>query len=248
MKLLSCSALLLLTFSLNAQAPETPKAVAIKDEPHHHLVFENEYVRVFRVSVPAHDATLLHKHDVPYLYVSLGQADVVNAVQGRPEARIVMADGQVGYSLGHFAHIARTDAGSTFDNVTIELLKPQGEPRNLCEQVLPNAAAGPCQKMSVNNKYRYSVVPQLQTDELSVNLFILGPKARMIATAPPPGMMLVELDDSNLRLGLQGIQIKTLHVGEVTWLEASSQGFMTNPSKKPSKYLQLSFKDSEAKP
>src|SRR5216684_5224699 len=98
--------------SLNAQAPA---AVPIPQEPHHHLVLENDYVRVFRVSVPAHDATLLHQHDVPYVYVSLGPADVINAVQGKPEARIVMADGQLGYSSGHFAYIARTDAGSTFD-------------------------------------------------------------------------------------------------------------------------------------
>jgi len=104
---------LLFAAALPAQAPV---AVSLKEEPHHHFVLENEYVRVFRVSVPAHSATLVHQHDVSYLYVSLGPADVINAVQ-------------VGYSPGHFGHIARTDAGSTFDNVTIELLKPQGEPR-----------------------------------------------------------------------------------------------------------------------
>ena len=42
MKPLLCAALLLLTFSLNAQAPV---AVPIPKEPHHHLVLENEYVR-----------------------------------------------------------------------------------------------------------------------------------------------------------------------------------------------------------
>src|SRR5438445_540682 len=112
---------LLFSASLPAQAPT---AVPIAREPHHHLVLENDYVRVFRVSVPAHDATLLHQHDVPYLYISLGPADVINAVQGKPEARIVMADGQLGYSLGHFAHIARNESDVPFNNVTIELLKP----------------------------------------------------------------------------------------------------------------------------
>src|SRR6267143_6352262 len=124
---------LLFSASLPAQAPVS---VPIAKEPHHHLVLENDYVRVFRVSLPAHDATLLHQHDVPYLYISLGPADVINAVQGRPEAHLVMADGQLGYSPGHFAHIARTDAGSTFDNVTIELLKPQGTPRNRCAKIV----------------------------------------------------------------------------------------------------------------
>jgi hypothetical protein len=76
----------LFTFSLSAQAPV---AVPIANEPHHHLVLENSYVRVFHVSVPPHDATLLHQHDVPYIYVSLGPADVINAIQGKPEGRLV---------------------------------------------------------------------------------------------------------------------------------------------------------------
>src|SRR5260370_30855023 len=93
---------LLFSASLPAQAPS---AVPLPKEPHHHLVLENDYVRVFRVSVPAHDATLLHQHDVPYLYISLGPADVINAVQGRPQTPTAMADGQLGYSPRPFAHL-----------------------------------------------------------------------------------------------------------------------------------------------
>src|SRR3989454_8918176 len=144
MKPLLCSALLLLTFSSNAQAPT---AVPIPKEPHHHLVLENDYVRVFRVRVPAHDATLVHLHDVPYLYVALGPADVINAVQGKPEVRLVMADGQLGYSPGHFAHIARNQSDMPFNNVTIELLKAQRAPRKICAEVVPRAEledAGMC--------------------------------------------------------------------------------------------------------
>src|SRR6266478_7637620 len=134
MKPALCLLLLLFTFSLSAQAPT---AVPIPKEPHHHLVLENEYVRVFRVSVPAHESTLLHQHDVPYLYVSLGPADVINAVQDKPEVHLVMADGQLGYSLGHFAHIARNQSDAPFNNVTIELLKPQGEVQNICVEDVP---------------------------------------------------------------------------------------------------------------
>src|SRR5260370_5387799 len=97
MKPLLCLLLLLFAFSLSAQAPV---AVPIPKEPHHHLVLENSYVRVFRVSIPAHDATRLHRHDVPYLYVSLGPPNVINAVQGKRQARLVSADGAVGDSLG----------------------------------------------------------------------------------------------------------------------------------------------------
>jgi len=104
MKRLFLLVALLFSASLPAQGPT---AVPIPQEPHHRLVLENDYVRVFRVSVPAHESTLLHQHDVPYLYVALGPADVINAVQGKPEAHLVMADGQLGYSPGHFAQLVR---------------------------------------------------------------------------------------------------------------------------------------------
>jgi hypothetical protein len=243
MKLLACWVPLLLTFSLNAQAPATPRAVAIKDEPHHHFVFENEYVRVFRVSIPAHDATLLHQHDVPYVYVSLGPADVINAVQGKPEARIVMTDGQIGYSLGHFAHIARTDAGSTFDNVTIELLKPQGDPRNLCGQIAASTASGPCEKSGTSRYLGNASELLLETAELRLDLEHLDPKTESIM-ASAGGSLLIVLNNSELQIKLDGKPARTLRGGEVVWLRARSRTGVSNRSEKQSSYLQLYFKDS----
>jgi len=61
-----------------------------------------------------------------------------------------MADGQVGYSPGHFAHIARNESAAPFNNVTIELLKPQGEPRNLCEKII-DGPLNECQNSGSNN-------------------------------------------------------------------------------------------------
>ncbi len=238
MKPFLCSLLVLFTFSLNAQAPA---AVPISKEPHHHLVLENEYVRVFRVSVPAHEATLLHQHDVPYLYISLGPADVINAVQGRPEARIVMADGQVGYSPGHFAHIARTDAGSTFDNVTIELLKPQGEPRNLCAQIIPGAASAGCDKAlgSALAAHGFSVESQLQTDQWNLDLVRLGPGTISPKLVVRGKSLVVTLSGSEAQIDVVGKPAQALHGGEVTWIEA--RGYISNPSNKASMCLQLAF-------
>src|SRR5277367_861433 len=127
-------ALSLIAFPTRAQAPA---AIPAAEEPHHHQVLENSYVRVLRVSIATDDATLLHAHNVPYVYVSLGPADFANVVAGKPEVRVKLTDGQVGYSRGNFAHMVRSDAGMPFNNVTIELLHPQGEPHNLCEKIVP---------------------------------------------------------------------------------------------------------------
>ena len=127
--------LALFVFTLNAQAPGAQHLVSLKNEPHYRCIFENTYVRVFRANLLGHTATLTHRHDLPYVYVTIGPADFIDAVTDKPEVHMVMTDGQVGYSQGGFAHVIRTEAGSPLDFVTIELLKPQGEPKNHCEGI-----------------------------------------------------------------------------------------------------------------
>jgi hypothetical protein len=234
---------LLFSASLPAQAPV---AVPITKEPHHHLVLENDYVRVFRVSIPAHDATLLHQHDVPYLYVSLGPADVINAVQGKPEARIVMTDGQLGYSLGHFAHIARTDAGSAFDNVTVELLKPQGQPRNTCAEIVPGTSELHCESPAASKERLKDTVPQFETDEIAVNLTRISPEAEGTSITLKTGTLLLLVSGSGIQAEAKGRPEETLIVGSVMWLLAGSNTTFHNSSQKEWRYLTIGFKGSEA--
>lgn len=242
MKMILCLALLLLAFAANAQAPA---AVPIPKEPHHHLVLENDYVRVFRVSVPGHDATLLHQHDVPYLYVSLGPADVINAVAGKPEAHLTMADGQVGYSPGHFAHIARTDAGSSFDNVTIELLQPQGEPRNICAQVASGAAEGDCPKSFARPAIG---VPRrlFETGATTVGLVKLDPTIESAGVTPQLGTLIVFLGEAEIRSHIRNVLTEKVAKGDVIWVLAGSSETVWNSSRKDLSYLQLGFSGSES--
>jgi hypothetical protein len=251
MKSFFFAATLLLAFSLSAQAPV---AVPIPQEPHHHLVLENEYVRVFRVSVPAHESTLLHQHDVPYLYVSLGPADVINAVQGKPEAHLVMADGQLGYSPGQFAHIARNDSNLPFNNVTIELLKPQGQPKNLCDKIVD----GPVKDCSLprtwpadsplRNLAKGGMIPRraFETAEIEVSSyspFFAGTYNRdstnsqlVVAESGPP--MHVQVEEEPDRF---------LKSGETLWIDAGTDWKITLPSgDTPTRFLVIRFKDAAA--
>src|SRR5580704_1349973 len=94
---LIAAAVLLVACGTRAQAPAA-NPVPTKDEPHHHLILENSYVRVLHVEVPGHDATLLHAHDLPYVSVTIGPADFINAVAGKPEVHATPVDATVGYS------------------------------------------------------------------------------------------------------------------------------------------------------
>lgn len=115
-------ALLLLTACVVAQAvPE----VEITAEPHHHLAFSNDQVRVFNVEIGPHSETLMHWHRHDYIYVQLGEAEVINAVKGKDPVTVKLRDGQTGFLPASFAHIARNQSDAPFRNVTIEL--PQDE-------------------------------------------------------------------------------------------------------------------------
>ena len=133
MKALVLAMLSFLAVSLTAQVPEN---VAMTEEPHHKLILENPYARIFRVAVPINKATVPHRHDHPYVAVSLGNNDFTNAVIGKPEAHVAQKDQQISYSDGGIVHTVRPEHGIPFKNITVELLRPQGAARNRCEKIV----------------------------------------------------------------------------------------------------------------
>lgn len=113
-----------LLFAL-ALAAQTPSEVEITAEPGHHLALENKYVRVFKVEVAPHAATLMHRHRHDYIYVTLGAAHVENDVAGKPPVTITLQDGETHFLPSGFAHIAKNLSDQPFRNITIELLQDE---------------------------------------------------------------------------------------------------------------------------
>src|SRR5438874_1396227 len=113
-----------LASGLSAQTTAPPTIVPISKEQHHHLVLENEYVRVYSVEVPPHGETLYHRHDLDYVFVTLGDSDVENVRVGEKPVRLQLKDGEVRFSKGGFAHKAVNNSDKPFRNVTIEILDP----------------------------------------------------------------------------------------------------------------------------
>lgn len=124
MKFLLVALIFLATFCFSQQPAEVP----VDQEPHHHLVFENEYVRVFKVEVAPHEATLVHRHARDYVGVMIGDAEVTNAVVGKEPKKWSFKDGDVTFleASGEksFAHRAVNESDKPFVNYTIELKAP----------------------------------------------------------------------------------------------------------------------------
>ena len=237
------AALLCLGFSLNAQAPEPAK---LPGEPHHHLKFENAYVRVYFVEVAAHDETQLHQHDHDYVFFSLGQTDVINAILDKPEVRVSLKDGDMRFTRGNFAHVARNVSDEPFRNIAIEFLRPQGEPENLCAQVVLAKPVGICDRTLVSAKDRsFSLEPEMEMGETEVDLVKF--EGKKCDSALRPQSLIVSVDAPGIQVNVDGTKGKSLYQGEVMWIGREAHGYVSNLGKEPSRYLQLTFNDSAPK-
>ncbi len=232
--------LLLFVFSLHAQAPEPAR---LPGEPHHHLKIDNEYVRAYYVEVAPHDETQLHQHDHDYIYVSLGPAEVINAVLNRPEVHLALKDGETHFTRGGFAHVARNLGDAPFRNVTIELIKPQDEPRNRCE----NVALGDKSSCRVErDASSYTITSLFETAEISLLLVKLRPKA-VLQEFPDRDRLLVALDHATLVVQTQGKAEANLTGGDSVWLSRLTSQKIQNSVNSPSSFLSINFKDSGPK-
>ncbi len=198
---------------------QTPAAVPIASEQHHHLVLENQYVKVYQVEVAPHESTLLHQHDHDYVYITIGDAQVTSAIPGKPEAHLKLAEGEVRFSRGGFAHVARNDGDTPFRNVTTELLRPQGELRNLCLQVIANEPAacpgtqGPPAAAATHTDW-----PEFATGETRVILTRVMPEQAVNLSDAHWEELIVALDPVVIAFAVGKGPERLLHPGDCVWL------------------------------
>lgn len=222
---------------VGSRAQETTQPVSIAEEPHHHLLLENPYVRVFQFHLSANDSTRLHSHDHPYLTIVFGSAEFVNSISGKQDAKMTMTDGQISYSSGGFAHIVRTETEHPFDNLTVELLRPQREVRNLCQKVvdgpLNDCPSGNVDKLPPDSPMRQiaqamRITRLFETGEIEVTGFSITFKQNYSETEQFARLLIVE-QGSELRLERPGEASKILHGGEIEWLGVGTKWTIATP-------------------
>jgi len=107
-----------------SNSPQNP--VEISGEPRHHPKFENEFVRIWDVTVPAGDVTLWHAHRNDNVVVSFGDVKLRIETLGRDPVEAPWKFGEVRFSKATYIHRAFNVGTTAFHNFTIELLKAPG--------------------------------------------------------------------------------------------------------------------------
>jgi quercetin dioxygenase-like cupin family protein len=211
-----------------AQTAATP--VPVDQEPRHHLFLENAYVRVFKVEVAPQDRTLLHQHDRDYVFVTLGDSDVINAPLGAPARELKLKDGDTAYAKGGFAHIAINRLTTPFRNVTIEIVKPKPDPNP--EPWATLAGAG------------MSVTQMVDNDRVHAELYELAPGATTPLHTHRRGHLAVALNDGRLESDVAGKGKSELSqkAGDVIWSEGGYSHTLKNTGTEPVRWVAIEVK------
>lgn len=213
-----------------AAAPE----VEIASEPLHHLVLENEYVRVFLVEVPPGVTTLLHRHRHDYVFVVLGDSHVSNEVADKPAVELKFADGETRFTPGNFAHAARNLSDKPFRNVTIEIMQdeklrtaPSPWPMEGGDKESPGA--------------RIKVLSTRDGVRLSANE--LEPGATIPSHHHDGPHLLVAITDLEVRSDVDGMgpMPGRFKSGEVKWLPGGYTHTLTNVGKSAARFVTVEF-------
>jgi quercetin dioxygenase-like cupin family protein len=118
MKALAAASMLL--FALISARQE---AVPVSKEPHHHFKFENEFVRVYDVTVEPGDATLYHTHSNDYIFVNLTNTRLKAQTLGAAAIDLPVKIGQTVFSKAPITHLVANPDTVPYRNITVEILK-----------------------------------------------------------------------------------------------------------------------------
>ena len=227
--------LLVSAFTLFAQQPGE---VEITSEPSHHQVLQNEYVRMFDVTVAPKATTLVHRHNNDYLFVTLGDSDVVSQRPGEKPAELKLKDGETRFTPGNFAHAAINLSERPFHNLTIELLKPATGVKNCtdsCAIPLSWCTAGP-------GKVCPSIERRISSDQWTVLYVTMPPASGLDKHTHTKPHMVMAVTDLDLT---EQVGDETLHTripaGGFAWIPAGLTHTLANAGAQTARYVALEF-------
>jgi hypothetical protein len=107
-------------------AAQSESTVDITDESHHHLLLENQKVRVFAVDLGAHESIPLTRHEHNYLVITLADSEIASWAEGQAGVityRYLQND--IRFFFGGPARALRNDTPNAYHNLTVEFLNPK---------------------------------------------------------------------------------------------------------------------------
>jgi quercetin dioxygenase-like cupin family protein len=169
------------------------QVVPIEEEPRHHLIIANEYVRAFAVEIAAHERSLCHHHPNDYLlYVARG-AKIISAARGEEPKQLNYEDGECEFLPAGLVHVVDNVGDTAFRNVVVEVLAKSKELRRGVdpEHVKGHSHVNQLLDEAAGAVFRVGLVPGSEVE-------ISGPA--VVAAAYDEAVMVKEVDEFDISL------------------------------------------------
>jgi len=209
-------------------------------EPHHHLVLQNEYVKVFNVEVSPGDSIVLHRHDQDTVAIAIGDQLVTVGIPGKPDVHSKNVDAQVRLQRSGYMHSTRVDGDTPYHTVAVELLQPQTNFHNVCGEVLVGQPLN-CPASAKKESAAFASETLLQSAETEVRLVRVHPHQAVTAAEFPFAAVIVALDPGIIPSGSPKRKDRSLQPGEFVWLESRHGRPYQNPGDKDARFIEVRF-------
>jgi len=189
--------------------------VEIEDEPRHHLVIANEFVRALAVEIAPHERTLCHRHPHDYLLYVASGSEIISAARDEEPRTLSYHDGECELSPAGLTHVVENLGDTPFRNVVVELL-----PRS--EGALRGAA--PRWNGGEGNGGEEEFSQLLDDERATIFLIQIGPGAEIEISGPA---IVATPYSNNLYPACVGdIEVKQNEVCDLAWVPPSRQGVL----------------------
>jgi hypothetical protein len=185
---------------------------AVRDEPRHHNVFENDYVRVLDVYLPPNDTTQYHIHATPSVFISLTKTATGTQLMGGNPVRNISVAGVPSYDSLATPRIHRVWNEDTgwFHVMDVELIA--GKPDSN-EPVLQNSSIQLLFDKPLVRGYKLQLVT----------------KESFQLPSSKTGYLLVSLGEAAITLQSNGtIERRYMKSGHYYWIESGRQLSIAN--------------------
>jgi hypothetical protein len=202
-----------------------------RNEPHHHLVFQNDLIRLFRVLIPPGSATLWHEHNFDYVVTAVNGTKVQVELPGNPQATegtmITNSVSYVNYAGKHFVHRVSNKGDTLNHQLAFEILLPK--PGSFASSDRSPASQ---YKMETDNDRIRVWRLKLAPGEIADSIDQRAPTLRAILS----GERLLETDSNG---EVKEIPVKS---GDFAWLPGPASRSVTNAGSTPLELVEVELK------
>lgn len=214
------------------------KVVELSEEPHYHLLLENDKVRVFAVNVGPHVETALVRHLNNYLVIHLQESEIAAWNEG--ESGVVtqrFPQNDIRFYFGGKPRAMRNDTSTEYHSLMIEFLNPKvttyGYQAGSGRWTYGSDAIPP----PVDPSAKFATVMPLA--EAIVKDIQLLPDDAYPVPEKAADELIVALTDLDFRVGEKRIRKSK---EDLLWVEAGRQGALINNGSDPSRFVLIELR------